>query len=889
MFYRKVRYRIISKMVFAVAFILFRMQANATTYYSRSSGANWNVNASWSTVTYAGAAASSYPVAGDTVNIANGITVMVNTSSACSVINIGQGTSGILQFGSTGNFTLTVSGKIVVNSGARLYYNSNSARKHTLKLAGNLVNNGIVDLYYDNDDYVNITFDQASNSIVSGTGTWALNDVTLNKSSSSVYLEIQCTGFEAAIGSLATSVGTYIHNNSSSYSINSSSASNFVISETVVFKVPQGTVWFSPNASTCYLEGSLYVNGGAVKVGATTGTNGLIYRQPGSFIPYLEISSGSFDAYGGIFNNSSDPFSFKMTGGSMLLNNGSSGTSQGIFYQNDLTGSVFYMSGGTIVIEDHNKNGGTNVDWAVCGTNGIVTVTGGTVQFGNNSTPANTTFDFMPFPNVVQPNIKITGPSGSVIALQPTKSSIEDFQFLSLYIDVNKTFDIRSILGTPGNTKKMTLTSTYDGVHAFYNDGTFAPQNGTVAFSGTTSQDIGGSSIMTLYNLTMSSSFNLTLEKTLQVSNVLTMTSGKIITTSANILICTSTASSNIGSASSYVDGPMKHTIASSALASRNFPIGKGSSYRPAVLNVTHSNSTSVTYEGEVMNVAASSLMYNLPPTLSTVSVVRYWNFTRQNVANYSSGSMKLYYDVDDSVSNKLRVSVVHDDGSGNWLDLGGTGTANYTGNITSNNISSFKTKFALGFPPSLLPITLISFNVKKINSQVRCEWTTASEINNDYFTLERSTDNNRYVPFLKIKGAGNSTTAIHYAALDEFPLAGGSYYRLKQTDYDGRFSYSEPVYVNLENDASPYKIFPNPSNGELVHIIKNGEDMSDAVIVVEDLQGREVSSSSSFSNDKKEIQLTIDPSSYTNENYYFVSVCTGKERVKNKIFVNKN
>src|SRR5256885_10759279 len=87
------------------AIFAFAGHANATVYYTRSSGANWSVNASWSTITYAGPAASSHPVAGDTVNIANGITIFINTTSACSVINIGQGSSGILQFGSTGNFT----------------------------------------------------------------------------------------------------------------------------------------------------------------------------------------------------------------------------------------------------------------------------------------------------------------------------------------------------------------------------------------------------------------------------------------------------------------------------------------------------------------------------------------------------------------------------------------------------------------------------------------------------------------------------------------------------------------------------------------------------------------------------------------------------------------
>src|SRR4051812_36060721 len=90
---------------------ILSVPSSAITYYTRSSGANWNAATSWSTVAYAGAAATAYPVGGDTVNIADGITVFVNANSACSVLNIGQGSSGVIQYASTGAFTLTISGK----------------------------------------------------------------------------------------------------------------------------------------------------------------------------------------------------------------------------------------------------------------------------------------------------------------------------------------------------------------------------------------------------------------------------------------------------------------------------------------------------------------------------------------------------------------------------------------------------------------------------------------------------------------------------------------------------------------------------------------------------------------------------------------------------------
>ncbi len=868
--------------------VLFPMVSNAITYYSRSSGANWNSNFSWSTTNYGGAPGFAFPVAGDTVNIANGITVFVNTTSACSQINIGQGTSGILQFGSTGSFTLTVSGDINVRNGAKLLYNSNNTRTHTLKIGGDLVNNGIVDLVYDANDRVNIVFNGASNSIVSGAGTWSLNNVTLGKTAVSDYLQVESPGFENAIATLVTTTGTYIHDNNSTYSINASAAANYVISELVVFKVPQGTVWFSPNSTTLFLEGSLYVNGGTVYVGTNAGTKGLVYRQPAGVIPYLEVTAGFLDVYGGIFNNLADPFSFKMSGGTILLNNGTSGTSQGVFYQNDLAESVFDMSGGTIVIEKHNNVGATNVDWGICGTNGNVNTTGGTVQFGDAATPAGSSFDFVPFPNVVQPNFKVTGPAGAAISLQPSKSSTANFKLLSLYIDLNKTFDNRSIQGINGDSKNMTLTGNFDGVYAFYNDGTFTGRTGTVTFAGSSAQSMGGASVSTFYNLTINASADITLETAEKVSNYLLMTSGNLVTTSANILTCTSSASASPGSVSSFVNGPMIHTIATTAPTTKTFPIGKGLEFRPASLTVTHLTATSVTYKGEVFNASAAALGYNLPSTLGRVSDTRYWDFTRQNVSNFSNGFVNLFYDSDDGVSDKNNVSVAHDDGSFNWVDMGGAASANITGNIVSGTISSFKRKFALGFPPSSLPIQLISFDAVKSGNNVKCEWSTASEINNDYFTIERSPDGTKFDSILSVKGAGNSSGTLHYSAMDENPLQGDSYYRLKQTNHDGKSGYSDAVHVYIER-ASGYKLFPNPSPGNMIFINKNGEELENVSVVVQDMSGREVRSSTTISKNKKELFLDIEPSSYVKNNTYIVSIMTGNRWIRERVLVSGN
>jgi hypothetical protein len=101
----------------------------------------------------------------------------------------------------------------------------------------------------------------------------------------------------------------------------------------------------------------------------------------------------------------------------------------------------------------------------------------------------------------------------------------------------------------------------------------------------------------------------------------------------------------------------------------------------------------------------------------------------------------------------------------------------------------------------SPLPITLLKFNAISDGENVTCYWTTVSETNNDYFTVERSRDGLLFEEIGQIDGAGNSTTYIDYSFIDTRPHQGVSYYRLKQTDYDGKISYSSIKSVNLASN----------------------------------------------------------------------------------------
>lgn len=114
------------------------------------------------------------------------------------------------------------------------------------------------------------------------------------------------------------------------------------------------------------------------------------------------------------------------------------------------------------------------------------------------------------------------------------------------------------------------------------------------------------------------------------------------------------------------------------------------------------------------------------------------------------------------------------------------------------------------------LPIELISFNAVTdlTNNTVNLVWATASEKNNDYFTIERSVDGKQWNVITTVQGAGNSSQELTYSIVDSNPEDGIQYYRLKQTDFDGKYEYSDLVSVQL-NKAGQTKmlnVYPNPA-----------------------------------------------------------------------------
>jgi uncharacterized delta-60 repeat protein len=144
------------------------------------------------------------------------------------------------------------------------------------------------------------------------------------------------------------------------------------------------------------------------------------------------------------------------------------------------------------------------------------------------------------------------------------------------------------------------------------------------------------------------------------------------------------------------------------------------------------------------------------------------------------------------------------------------------------------------------LPVTLTDFTATFKNNIVALQWQTASEQNLSHFIIERSADGNNFSLIGNVTAKGNSSIKINYAALDQQPLQGINYYRLKIFDTNGKFVYSKIVSVNMKG-LFTLRIFPNPA-GNILFVQANGENEK-ALFKITDIAGRKL----------KEVNFTLN------------------------------
>lgn len=171
---------------------------------------------------------------------------------------------------------------------------------------------------------------------------------------------------------------------------------------------------------------------------------------------------------------------------------------------------------------------------------------------------------------------------------------------------------------------------------------------------------------------------------------------------------------------------------------------------------------------------------------------------------------------------------------AGSWVD------ASATQNTTANTmtVTGESTEYILGATGYSLPVTFGSFNAARARNGVQLSWTTATEVYNAGFVIQRSANgSSQWTDLAFVPGAGNSTTEKRYAYLDASPVKGSNYYRIKQMDIDGRPTLSDTRLVTVVTKAGIYA-YPVPTTGSVtIDINKEGLLNTEARLL--DIQGK--------------------------------------------------
>ena len=308
-------------------------------------------------------------------------------------------------------------------------------------------------------------------------------------------------------------------------------------------------------------------------------------------------------------------------------------------------------------------------------------------------------------------------------------------------------------------------------------------------------------------------------------------TSGSNLVLGNHDLTVLSSGSVSAGSATAYVvtngTGRLRVLVprandTTGPLAATVFPVGSSfTSYTPVTLQQTSTNSDD-TFEVRVIDgvyKTYAATTYETGPTVIASEVVnKTWLISKEVPANPATVSMTLQWNSAETTTNfeSANAHINHYTG-GSWdaykASNGVTGTGPFVARRTG--ITSFSPFSVSSRVDGALPVELLSFEAKRTGKVVATAWATATEKNSDYFTLERSANGSAFAAIGRVKSARTSMARLRYTFVDNAPLATTAYYRLRQTDADGTFSFSPVVTVGGAESAAQAVAVPNPGTGQ--------------------------------------------------------------------------
>jgi hypothetical protein len=298
-------------------------------------------------------------------------------------------------------------------------------------------------------------------------------------------------------------------------------------------------------------------------------------------------------------------------------------------------------------------------------------------------------------------------------------------------------------------------------------------------------------------------------------AQTLTFIKGRLVTSNTNILIIGGTTVVSGASNNSFTEGPVRKDGNQTFI----FPIGKGNIYAPVRISNFASSSSSTQFRAEYFrsNPHPNYDKNSKDITIASISACEYWFLDRLNTsATVKAG---LSYDASRSCgfASFSNLKVCRWNGT-KWADhlndnIGPAGFVTSAANVTSFS------PFTLGANFVILPVILTNFSAKENAGKVYLNWLASTENSSGKFEIQRSANGNNFTT-IKTVAANISAQLLNYSAIDDNPLEGKTYYRIKTIDENLAVKYSAVVtVVTKQIIADKLTIYPNPVVGDMVNI----------------------------------------------------------------------
>lgn len=371
-----------------------------------------------------------------------------------------------------------------------------------------------------------------------------------------------------------------------------------------------------------------------------------------------------------------------------------------------------------------------------------------------------------------------------------------------------------TITGTATVTSGINALSI-GGNYTVYGDGAFNLTGHTVTLDGSGAQGITGTE--TFNNLTVNKSGgSVTANNSFTVNGTLTMTASTMNSGSNTITLGSSAALSE--SETSYITGNVATTRNIGSSVAQTFG-GLGLSITETI---TTNNSTAVT---RVTGTAAELTGNSCCP--ANENIWRYYDIVPTTNTGLNASLSFGYWEHElngaDEVDLLLfKAALPYVNSGSQWTKMNGTANAG-TNTVSLSGITSFS-RWTLADEDTPLPIELLSFELNRSDDGVNVDWTTASELNNDYFTLEYSINNSDIDEIYTVKGAGTSNSLNSYSFTHKEPIMGFNYYRIKQTDFDGTSNFSDWKSIYLDKSLSKLDVLRIVKQNDLLITVSSPE-----------------------------------------------------------------